>query len=238
MSSSTDSTMSPYSFPPSDTPGMPATVQGARVCAALCTALALVSVVLRFWSRALLPRNVGRRFWFDDLLALSATPFIVASTVVIFHASKQGLGHSIIFIYPTQITSTLRDVFIVQVLFVFAIALPKLSAIALYFRMFETKRKASRVWIILLWLTLALTIAWAIALFLATLLQCRPIATFWDPTIPGYCLNSAQIFIATGVIDAILQIMILLLPVPPLIEMNMERSTKVMVLLLFLVGYV
>ncbi|KAL4803017.1 hypothetical protein BDV18DRAFT_163543 [Aspergillus unguis] len=60
----------------------------------------------------------------------------------------------------------------------------------------------------------ALITAWGAAIFLACALQCRPLKSYWDHSIPGTCFDSTKFIIVNQVFNVIMDFVILALPVP------------------------
>lgn len=137
----------------------------------------------------------------------------------------------------SQVKGLVKDIYFIQVFLVLAIGLPKLSALALYGRIFGAKKGSRPLWRAALWTTVVITIAWIISSLLVTVFQCVPVQAVWDPTVPSRCMNTSSILVPTAIVDAIIQLPILLLPVQPLIELDMPRRKKLLLVLLFLVGY-
>lgn len=213
-------------------------VRGAVVLAVVCTIIALISVLLRFWSRALLPKDGSTRFSWDDWLALAATPAIIASTALLFAATREQLGAHIYEVTLHTLTSLLRNIYGFEVVFILTVGLPKLSALALYARAFGSRESSTPLWRATLWTTITLTVMWVLGALLATILQCLPIRAFWDPTsVSPRCVDISMLFVGTSVTDAIIHFPILLLPVQPLINLNIPRRQKLLIVGLFLVGY-
>jgi hypothetical protein len=62
---------------------------------------------------------------------------------------------------------------------------------------------------------------------------CRPVAKYWDPDIPGHCLDQAAMYCADTVISAVSDTSILLLPIPATVGLRLSwrKKVKVMVML-------
>ena len=59
----------------------------------------------------------------------------------------------------------------------------------------------------------------------------------WVPTDSGHCLNIGAWYLGTALANVILDIMILLLPVPILWRLKMEKTKRLLVILVFACGY-
>ena len=66
--------------------------------------------------------------------------------------------------------------------------------------------------------------------------QCNPRAKFWNPTLPGHCINSDAVDVVTAAINVLSDIVLLLLPLKCVWELQMQSRSKVAVSAVFLTG--
>ncbi|KAL8687779.1 MAG: hypothetical protein Q9218_006148, partial [Villophora microphyllina] len=118
-----------------------------------------------------------------------------------------------------------------ELVYVLASPAIKLSIIFFYRRVFSVPnfRRASSV-------IIALTVAWAIAVFLVPLFQCRPLAKYWNRQLPGYCINGLTYIVANQGVNIALDFMILILPQPMIWRLHRPGKDKAALSALFLVG--
>lgn len=99
-----------------------------------------------------------------------------------------------------------------QVFFAFSITFIKLSILCFYRRIF-----ASRSVLIALIITGLGAIAWFLAQFLSVMFSCRPLAYFWDKTIPnGHCINENIFGYAITGASLLTDLIVFVIPIPPL----------------------
>lgn len=67
--------------------------------------------------------------------------------------------------------------------------------------------------------------------------QCSPVRKAWDPLIAGHCVSTYKFYLAVAVIITLLDIMILLLPLPMLWNLQLKPFQKVLMVGLFVCGY-
>lgn len=86
----------------------------------------------------------------------------------------------------------------------------KSSILLFYRRVFGT----SRVWCVVF----ALTVAHGTAFVVTWLAGCRPVSYYWrqyfEPDAEGSCINTSLFYLANGVIGLVMDVTILLVPVP------------------------
>ena len=82
----------------------------------------------------------------------------------------------------------------------------------------------------------ALTLIWFIGVFFSVLFQCVPIDKAWQPTKPGRCIDFIPFLWGNSISNTVLDYLILLLPVIPVWNLQMETVQKVLVLGSFSLG--
>jgi hypothetical protein len=69
---------------------------------------------------------------------------------------------------------------------------------------------------------------------LEALLLCCPLAFNWDPTISGgVCGDHNKVYISSGALNVVTDIMIIVLPVPHLLQLKLPPRHKLGVLFMF-----
>ena len=121
-----------------------------------------------------------------------------------------------------------------EYIFLLSIAIPKFSALFFYDRIFSN---TSRTFKILLWVVGGLNLAWLIAGILAAIFQCSPTRKAFEPEIPGQCFSQWAWFFWTALTEMIIDIFILVLPLPRLWQLRMDGKKKAVVILTFLGAY-
>ena len=120
-----------------------------------------------------------------------------------------------------------------EILYTTGIALTKLSVLAFYRRIFSIKRPLK---IAILFIG-AFTIAWWLSITVASILQCVPIRAYWDPIIKGRCEKKYPFFLGVAIPNIALDFVLLILPLHPLWRLNMKRSHKMALVVVFVLGY-
>lgn len=107
-------------------------------------------------------------------------------------------------------------------LYVPATVFPKVAILMSYLRVFPNKDVRVRVYIVFL-----TTIVYMVTTYLVLFLQCHPIAKSWDMSIPGHCLLIPPL-VANGIFNVTIDIMVLLVPVPFMIEWKVTTRVKLL----------
>jgi hypothetical protein len=118
-----------------------------------------------------------------------------------------------------------------ELIYLASVMFPKLAILSLYIRLFMNPiRRLSYA-----------TGVFVVATFLGGLLlfafTCQPFAFNWDKTIPGgHCININMSYAFFSVPNLISDAFILLLPLHPLWKLHVPRSTKIGLLVTFILG--
>lgn len=86
---------------------------------------------------------------------------------------------------------------------------------------------------------MAATTLWGIIAFFVLLFSCKPISYYWnkwDGEHEGSCLSHNKILLAHSTINIILDVAIVVLPMPVLFKLHMRLSKRIGVAAMFAVG--
>lgn len=109
----------------------------------------------------------------------------------------------------------------------------KLSVLCFYYRIFEISPGFTTQ----LRFVGALVIAWWITFEIVAIVQCIPVRANWDPAVDGVCIDTFAFFIGQAVPNIALDIIILVLPIKPLWKLHVRKPQKVLLLTVFILGY-
>ncbi|KAM3064769.1 hypothetical protein ACMFMG_012082 [Clarireedia jacksonii] len=208
---------------------------GIRAFSSFMIFLSTTATALRFWSRAIIskPTPFTPRFWWDDWFALVDLPFVVANSCISIVWVHYGLGqHSAILSAHDQ-ALTWKFLYYEYPTYDLGITFSKLSVLFFYVRVFKVNARFRKA----LWLTGALVVAWALFSVFATLLRCSPARKSWLPDTPGYCMDLYKLWLGNSVASLVVDVIILLLPVPILLQLQSRMARKISIILVFVCGY-
>jgi hypothetical protein len=109
---------------------------------------------------------------------------------------------------------------------------PKLAILNVYYEIFSNVRWARWTMLALVFVLVGDSIGYTIA----TLTTCRPMAANWDVSIKGKCLDRKTLYSMTIIPNIVTDVVMLILPIPIILKLQMSRRTKIGVLATFLVG--
>ncbi|KAM7212109.1 hypothetical protein V8F06_012509 [Rhypophila decipiens] len=189
-----------------------------------------LAVVMRFWSRAVASNVV---LWWDDWAMLMTVVFSHTLQALSIWLTTVGLGKHKVAIPMQHFVPQFRGQRISLVFYSATIWGIKISALLLYGRLFRISSRFVKV----LWATGAIVTAWWIIVTIYPWSFCSPIAKAWDPLLPGTCKESTPWYYASAFINAFLDLVVLLLPMPVIWRLQMKARRKIAVAGVLLIGY-
>ncbi|KAI1206599.1 uncharacterized protein F4807DRAFT_226546 [Annulohypoxylon truncatum] len=201
---------------------------------ALCTVMLISSTLalsLRFWSNYVAPSH---HWGWDDLFAAITLPFIISETAVILWWTRLGLGKHAVTIPPADLAEGPKMIFIATIFYSCNISLPKFSALFFYHRVFE---RTSKWFTVARWIVGAMNAAWLVSATINVFLQCTPVNAAWEPVPGSTCISQWGWFIGTAIPSMVIDLLILIMPMPLLWRLQAPVSRRIMVGVLFLCGY-
>ncbi|KAI0380855.1 GPCR, PTH11-type [Hypomontagnella monticulosa] len=211
----------------------PLTLGGRSVIATAVASLVLSSfwVTLRVWARRLRKTSP---FMSEDILCYLALLSHLAATInYICMAVIGGVGYHITQLQPFHIERFSKTVFVSQVTYAFILGFIKLSIARNFQRIFFTREFR-----IVGYITIGISIAWTIQTILIGVLICQPVELNWDPHARGSCGNQNAAFTSVAAVDIVTDLMLLLLPLKPLMGLQMKTAQKIALALIFSGGFV
>ena len=116
---------------------------------------------------------------------------------------------------------------------------PILALIKVSFIVISIKLEAPSIWVRgSLWTLFVINVMFGIAGTLVALLNCRPIPKFWDRTIPGSYMSTAQYIYGTISVTIVTDAMVSVVPVFILFGLQMSRKTKALVISFLSLGLI
>jgi hypothetical protein len=114
---------------------------------------------------------------------------------------------------------------------------PPLAFAKLSFLCFYLNLNPDRGFHVRVYTTTLVVIGSCVGIVVSLLAACRPFAKNVDVTIrEGQCLNKTALYITTRVLNIITDTIVSVLPMPMVLRLQMVKSHKVMLILLFSVG--
>uniref|UniRef100_A0A8H7K6A6 Rhodopsin domain-containing protein n=1 Tax=Bionectria ochroleuca TaxID=29856 RepID=A0A8H7K6A6_BIOOC len=208
---------------------------GMIASCSILAGLATIAVALRYYARHL----SGAKWQLDDwliVLALVLHHGLLGASIVTM--IDGGLGRDIRLVVTENPTATIplfKTLLASEVLYGFSSSTVKLSVLALYWRIFPTNTVRYSCYILG-----SICIMWTVAIEVTNFLQCRPLEAFWHiemqmlPTTK--CLDTMLFFLGNSIANCIIDLATILLPIGPVMKLQMNRSKKFAITAIFFLG--
>lgn len=119
-----------------------------------------------------------------------------------------------------------------QVIYFANSAATKISLLLLYYRIFGVNQKLRLAMMVCGFFS----ISYFIACTFTALFGCHPVSYFWNKHQSGKCINQVKFFRGNGIVNLLIDVMILCLPMPLVWRLKIERRQKITLSALFLLG--
>ncbi|KAH8589188.1 hypothetical protein B0O99DRAFT_637440 [Bisporella sp. PMI_857] len=197
---------------------------------ALFIVLNTIFLSLRFYARSITQGGFG---WDDAFIVMGYVANIALCIVSLLIVPYGGVGlHQahVEMINPKLLTGWAKGILTIELIYLTAVALPKMSVLCLFLRIFTTKasRRLTQSTMILI------TVNW-FAFMVASCNQCKPLAYWWDRTIPGgKCFDVQAFYRIMCVPNIVTDVIVMLLPIKSIVELKLPTIKKLALLIIFL----
>ncbi|KAK5995385.1 hypothetical protein PT974_03789 [Cladobotryum mycophilum] len=171
------------------------------------------------------------KFGWDDVAIIVSLASSIVLSVAIQLAVENGYGMHKADLSTTELRAALKFFFIAQVPYKVTVCLNKMSAILLYLRIFVTPRFRIACFIVT-----GLVVGWSVSAIASTIWQCHPIAGAWNTSLHAKCINSGVFWVAYAIMNVLTDIIVLALPIPLILALQLKMRDRLMICGLFLMG--
>ena len=147
------------------------------------------------------------------------------------------LGHHENQTASNRLLLSLKYGYVHELLYQPAITMPKYSALLFYVRVFGVGAD-SRFFRMNIVAAACVVTVWLFWALLFDIFQCSPVRKIWLPTTPGHCIRaSSNWFVAFAAVNTVIDVYIMLLPLPILWSMHTGRKRKIVLTGFFFCAY-
>ncbi|KAI8961538.1 hypothetical protein F5Y11DRAFT_325635 [Daldinia sp. FL1419] len=203
-------------------------VPNVYACSIVTGVASIFVLIVRVWARRVAHGRIILNT--SDWLMLVAWICYIAALVSFSLSAVYGLGKHVIFV--TDVRNLRIWGIILEVFYYFSIGFIKFSILSFYGAIFSSKRFQ-----VYLWIVAAFVAAWFISSVVVSIVQCTPIEFAWDTSIPGgFCINYGLLVLIAGVINVITDFVILALPVPMILRLQVSKQKRTQLVFTFATG--
>jgi len=121
---------------------------------------------------------------------------------------------------------------VAEILYVFNLVWTKLGILLMYYRIFRFPYFKKIAYVIG-----AFIIAWVITITFLFIFICVPVEKLWHPDLPGHCIDQVSTWIANATSTILSDVTILILPIPQVWKLHLQRLEKLGAILAFGLGF-
>ncbi|KAL4930444.1 uncharacterized protein BDV17DRAFT_280724 [Aspergillus undulatus] len=205
-------------------------VDSGVVIAMLC--LAALAVALRFTARIILRNSLLA----DDWAIIVALTGIGGTSGLSVAGGSVGSGKHIWAAKLDDFKTLYKLLYSYTFVYAASCTCTRLSILYFYRRIFSPLEHSLKISIIF---GAVVTVSYPILVWVTMGSACRPLSYFWNQFsgAPGECINIPQFFFATAVINMLNDFIILLLPFPRIIKLQMTLRKKIAICGILAVGF-
>ncbi|KAL2822666.1 hypothetical protein BJX63DRAFT_427222 [Aspergillus granulosus] len=197
----------------------------------------VTSVFMSLAIAATLVRCFGSRHHFgpEDIFALLALLLAIPMGALEYPMAKDGYGKDIWSLPFDNITRIIKFTWVLQLLYIPALASTKMAFLCLYLRIFPSEGIRRVIWVLI-----AINVLYFLAYFLPTAFNCLPVSyiwTKWTGETEGSCLNFNAFGIANAATNIALDLAVIGLPLHKIAGLSVSLSKKIMLLSMFGLGF-
>ena len=159
---------------------------------------------------------------------------VVISSAFALQWFANGYGRHADQLTQNEILKGLKDRYVFLMISPVSVTMPKYSALWFYVRVFGTNARYFRVSLLA---TGALVTACMMFGLMTSILECVPFRKAWLPTVPGHCLDNYTMIFIFSLLSVVVDVLIMLLPLPVLWRLHAGRSQRLSLISLFFCGY-
>ncbi|KAI1328192.1 hypothetical protein F5Y16DRAFT_161937 [Xylariaceae sp. FL0255] len=189
--------------------------------------LVLIALALRVWSRLYISIKLG----LDDALVFWASFLSLGQTAIFGLLVFGGLGHVNETVPEPNQFSIPKILFSYEVIHIVALNTAKLSALAFYLKLFNSKEIAQTTKVCMIALVIG-----TLALFLYQFTFCHPLADMWKWDGLETCGNRKPLYVTVCGWSIFTDLLLLAVPLPAIWKLKMDRQTKIRLTCLFAIG--
>ncbi|PGH07999.1 hypothetical protein GX51_01439 [Blastomyces parvus] len=212
----------------------------ALVVSTTFTSLAALLVAARFYTRGLLVKKIG----LDDWTCLVALILSMVFTGLLIGGCeywkenaneraewKAGLGSKKAEIPIDTFKKQVKLLWASVPVYNASLFCTKASICLQYHRIFPGSRIRLACYAAIAFLTL-----YGLWVVIGAFLTCIPVKRFWDDTVEGNCMNRDAFWLSTAIVHIVTDIILLAMPMPILIRLNLPKRQRIALVLVFALG--
>ncbi|KAM0238300.1 hypothetical protein ACHAP5_008765 [Fusarium lateritium] len=161
----------------------------------------------------------------DDYAIIVSWVFVAATGAMVVVVGQAGAGKHVWALTIDQLVESMKLSYMYSFFFATAVFTTKVSILLFYRRIFTCSGLSFR---IAFWFCTVLVVSYPIIFTLTMGFACRPLSHFWTQFkgTKGTCVDVGQFYVILAIINLLTNVIVLLIPVPEVIKLQMSRGKK------------
>jgi hypothetical protein len=131
----------------------------------------------------------------------------------------------------------MKTLYASQLLWLVGLGLVRLSVLAFYARIFHVHTNPCRMWTAAYWIAVISSAIWTATVILLNIFACHPVDYFWNRSGDGHCISFDKLLLTSVLGSIIMDLMIVLIPIPQVLILNLSYRRKITVSMAFILAY-
>ncbi|KAH8655106.1 hypothetical protein BGZ60DRAFT_435500 [Tricladium varicosporioides] len=191
------------------------------------TILAVFFVGLRLVARIVFLKNGGR----DEVAIVCALLCSIGLLVASMKEVQYGVGKHVADVSLPDLELQLQSLWVAIIFYNASLALTKFSIILQYLRVFVGHKMR-----IACWVAMGIVVVYGVQTFFTSVFACVPISGFWDLGLQARCIDKKFQWFFNASFNIFTDLIVLLLPMPALMEIQLPKKQKIVLMFVFALG--
>ncbi|KAH7128033.1 pth11-like integral membrane protein [Dactylonectria estremocensis] len=194
-------------------------------------ALAVIAIILRFVARRL--QQAGLKM--DDWAIILALLFVGGTVGISIAGAQIGSGKHVWVVDLDNLTLIFKLLYAYTYVYASACAMTKISILFFYLRIFTNGDVLFK---LSMGLGFFLSISYPFIIWITMANCCKPVSFYWlqFTGATGTCIDVNKFFLALGIINMLADVIVLIIPIPQILKLQMSRKKKAGVSGIMLLG--
>ncbi|KIL88139.1 hypothetical protein FAVG1_08216 [Fusarium avenaceum] len=161
----------------------------------------------------------------DDYAIIVSWVFVAATGAIVVVVGQAGAGKHVWALTIDQVVDVTKLSYVYGFFFTTAVFTTKVSILLFYRRIFICSGLQFR---LVFWFCTILVVAYPITFLFTMGFACQPLSHFWTRMkgTSGTCIDVGQFYVILSIINLLTSVIVLLIPVPEVIKLQMSRGKK------------
>ncbi|KAF3481514.1 uncharacterized protein GIQ15_04273 [Arthroderma uncinatum] len=190
-------------------------------------------IIVRIFTRV----HISKSFGADDILIVAAAiPAVCCGIITVIAVIRFGWNRHVYDVPFAQLALGLKLTMVVECLFAIGCSLTKLSLLCFTRKITAGTNSTSLKWAVIA--TMVIVGLEMVVFCLVVVFTCRPISAYWTlSTKPQNCINEAAHILAGGILNAVTDFVVVILPIPTVMTLKLPTRQRVVLCMLFGAGF-